>query len=72
MHPIAFHRKARGWTQADLGGMVNVSTLAVRCWERGAVPRPKTLSLLASVFEMNGEDLLREINEWKPREGDAA
>jgi transcriptional regulator with XRE-family HTH domain len=62
MHPIAFHRKSKGWTQTDLAHQVGVSLAAVQAWERGAEPRPKRIAQLAALFEVKGTDLLAELD----------
>lgn len=66
MHPIAFYRTAKGWTQTDLARLTDVSLTSVQAWERGAGPRPNKLPKLAELFGVDSVQLLREINAWKP------
>jgi transcriptional regulator with XRE-family HTH domain len=72
MHPIAFHRRAKGWTQKELATEVGVSLFSVQAWEHGEGPRPRNIPKLAEAFSMGAEDLLREIDSWRATEGKAA
>lgn len=65
MHPIEFHRKAKGWTQAELAGQVGVTPGAVLAWEKGAEPRPSHLRKLAEALGLNPGQLLLEIDDWR-------
>ena len=72
MHPIAFRRKAKGWTQTDLAQQVGVSLTSVQSWEKGNGPRPRNIPRLAEVFGVDGATLLREIEDWRGGEGKEA
>ncbi len=65
MHPIAFHRKANGWTQTDLGEQMGVSLTSVQAWERGATPRPRLIPKLAEVLGVDATELLRSLGDWQ-------
>ncbi len=63
MHPIVFHRQAKGWTQTQLADKLGVSPTAVQSWEqRRAWPRPRRIAQLAELFGMSGEDLLTKLD----------
>ena len=57
-------RKRRGWSQEDLATRLDVSAGSVGNWEMGPhVPHPKTLSKIASQFEVDVSYLLRGETE---------
>ena len=68
MHPIAFHRHAKGWTQTELAQRTGVSLTSVQSWERGALPRPRRLAQLAELFGVDGRELLSAIQRWRGEE----
>jgi transcriptional regulator with XRE-family HTH domain len=73
VHPIAFHRHAKGWTQTELARLAGVSLTAVQAWERGSIPRPGRLAKLAELFGVDGRELLAAIQRRRGEEsGEAA
>lgn len=69
MHPIAFHRQAKGWTQAELANRLGVNISTVQHWEqRGGRPRPARLTELAALFDITGKELLTSIVEYGKKE----
>jgi transcriptional regulator with XRE-family HTH domain len=57
-------RKERGWSQEDLATKLNVSPGSVGNWEIGPYePHPKTLKVLAALFEVDVPYLLRGEKE---------
>ena len=65
MHPIAFYRKAKGWTQADLATRIAATVTTVQSWERGLGPRARTIPQLAELLGVDPHSFLREIEAWK-------
>ena len=52
-------RKARGWTQAELGQKVSLSRTGINAWEQGlSMPSPAMLVELAKVFAVSTDYLL--------------
>ena len=60
---IASFRKAKGWTQAELGEKIGVSNQAVSKWESGtSMPDVMLLPVLADAFECYVDELFsREV-----------
>lgn len=60
---IASFRKAKGWTQAELGEKIGVSNQAVSKWESGtSMPDVMLLPVLADAFECYIDELFsREV-----------
>lgn len=62
-------RKAKGYTQNQLGDMVGVSFQAVSKWERGeTLPDIATLVALAEVLDTTTDNLLhggKKVTEYK-------
>jgi transcriptional regulator with XRE-family HTH domain len=55
---LASARKRKGWTQAYVAQRVNVSTDAVRQWERGRhLPYQATIQQLCELFQMTPKEL---------------
>ena len=58
---IAAARKARGWSQEDLGWKMNVSAQAVSKWESGkSEPDKEHLVVLSGLLEMSLEELMSD------------
>lgn len=55
--PLALARKKRGWTQAYVAEMIDVSVDAVRRWESGRLPYPSSIQKLCRVFAMSPQEL---------------
>ena len=54
-------RKAKGWSQEDLGWKTNVSTQAVSKWESGkSEPDKEHLVMLSRVLDLQLADLLSD------------
>lgn len=52
-------RKARGWTQAELGQKISLSRTGINSWEQGlSMPSPAMLVELAKVFAVSTDYLL--------------
>lgn len=52
-------RKARGWTQAELGQKVSLSRTGINAWEQGlSMPSTAMLVELAKVFAVSTDYLL--------------
>lgn len=52
-------RKARGWTQAELGQKISLSRTGINAWEQGlSMPSPAMLVELAKVFAVSTDYLL--------------
>ncbi len=61
---ILFLRKSRGFTQADLGALLNISYQAVSKWERDeSCPDFETLSMLAKHFNVSVAYFEKESKE---------
>ena len=59
---IAAARKARGWSQEELGFKTDVSTQAVSKWENDlSVPDRKHLVRLADLLELSLDELLGDV-----------
>jgi len=54
---LALARKKRGWTQAYVAEMIDVSVDAVRRWESGRLPYPASIQKLCQVFAMSPQEL---------------
>ncbi len=64
---IAFLRKSRGMTQADLAERINYSDKAISKWERGeSTPDVATLMQLARFFGVTVDELLAEDSPEAP------
>jgi len=50
---IAYYRKARGYTQEQLGELVGVSGQAVSKWENGGVPDTYLLPAIANALNVS-------------------
>jgi len=58
-HNIHFHRNRNGWTQAQLGSMLNVSRSVVGKWENGmTVPDAEAIIQLSKAFHITADHLL--------------
>lgn len=55
--PLALARKKRGWTQAYVAEVVDVSVDAVRRWESGRLPYPSSIQKLCRLFAMSPQQL---------------
>ncbi len=65
---IAAARKAKGWSQEELGGKVGVSTQAVSKWENNlSEPDKDHLVELSNLLGLSLEDLMADIPspDWK-------
>lgn len=52
-------RKARGWTQAELGQKISLSRTGINAWEQGlSMPSTTMLVELARVFDVSTDYLL--------------
>ena len=59
---IASFRKAKGWTQAELGEKIGVSNQAVSKWESGtSMPDVMLLPVLADAFECYVDELFSRV-----------
>lgn len=53
-------RKSKGLTQTELADMLNVSNKTISKWENGlGIPEMSTLLLLADIYEVSVDDILR-------------
>lgn len=52
MTAIEIHRRAKGWTQEQLGQRVGTSARVVCIWESGRIPSRKFLQKVADVLEI--------------------
>ncbi len=60
-------RTRAGFTQAELGAMINYSDKAVSKWERAeAIPDAFVLKQLSEIFGVTVDNLLTSHDEWKP------
>ena len=70
---IAERRKAKGWSQKDLAGVLQVTDKAVSRWERGAgypdvtLLKPLALALDVSVAELLEGERLEDAGEEEKR-----
>ena len=56
---IAERRKAKGWSQKDLAGVLQVTDKAVSRWERGeTIPEVETLQAISRLFGVSINTLL--------------
>lgn len=70
---IAALRKSRGYTQAQLAEMLNVSDKAVSRWERDeSAPDLSLIPVIAEIFEVTADEILRgeRINAEEPKSSD--
>ena len=52
-------RKAKGWTQAELGQKISLSRTGINAWEQGlSMPSPAMLVELAKIFAVSTDYLL--------------
>lgn len=68
---IAYHRKAKGYTQEQLGELVGVSGQAVSKWENGGVPDAYLFPAIAGVLEVSIDALFgveKKIFDRSPEE----
>lgn len=68
---IAIYRKAKGYTQEQLGEMVGVSGQAVSKWEKGGMPDTYLLPVIAKVLGVSIDalfDVERKITDYSEAE----
>jgi len=59
-------RTEAGYTQAELGGLLNYSDKTVSKWERGeAIPDAFVLKQISALFQVSIDDILTSHDEWK-------
>ncbi|MBQ6366073.1 MAG: helix-turn-helix transcriptional regulator [Oscillospiraceae bacterium] len=62
-------RSAAGYTQAELGAMINYSDKTISKWERGeAIPDAYVLTQLAEIFHVSVDYLLTSHDKWRSPE----
>ncbi len=65
---LAFYRKEKGLTQAELAEMINYSDKSVSKWERGdGLPDVYVLTVLAGLFNITVNDLLSPEEPRPPK-----
>lgn len=70
---LAALRKSRGYTQAQLAEMLNVSDKAVSRWERDeSAPDLSLIPVIAEIFEVSADEILRgeRISTEEPKSSD--
>ncbi len=72
MHPLARHRRIKGWTQTDLAERVGAAMFTIQRWEKGTMPRPKALPKLAEVLGVEAGQLFDELYQWAEDTKEAA
>ncbi len=68
---IAIYRKAKGYTQEQMGELVGVSGQAVSKWENGGVPDTYLLPVISKVLEVSTDALFgieKKISEYTQAE----
>ncbi|MGN1451891.1 MAG: helix-turn-helix domain-containing protein [Eubacteriales bacterium] len=66
---LAFYRKEKGLTQAELAEMINYSDKSVSKWERGdGLPDVYVLTVIAGLFNITVNDLLSPEEPRPPKE----
>lgn len=65
---LAFYRKEKGLTQAELAEMINYSDKSVSKWERGdGLPDVYVLTVIAGLFDITVNDLLSPEEPRPPK-----
>lgn len=59
-------RKAKGFSQKELAGLLGVNQSAICQWETGKTgPTFKTIPLIAEILECDIAELFEEDGEWQ-------
>ncbi len=71
MNRIKSLRKERGWTQKDLGKLLNVQNAAISKYENETVPlTDETIKKLSEIFNVSSDYLLYKTDVRKPQDVD--